>query len=145
MFQAVKTAAGNRMDALGGDGLGVLRGQRVVWQVWREFAGDRWVEGNLIFPNSKGTALEPRRVGLEFRAVCERAGLGAVRFHELRHTSASLMLQERVPARVVSERLGHSNVGVTLDVYSHVIEEMQGEAAAAIESAVRPIAIELPG
>ena len=145
VFQPVKTAAGNRMVALGGDGLDVLRAQRVRVEVWREFVGERWVEGNLIFPNSKGTALEPRRVGLEFRAVCERAGLGAVRFHDLRHTSASLMLQERVPARVVSERLGHSNVGVTLDVYSHVIEEMQGEAAAAIESAVRPIAIELPG
>ena len=145
VFQPVKTAAGNRMVALGGDGLDVLRAQRVRVEGWREFAGERWVEGDLIFPNSKGTALEPRRVGLEFRAVCERAGLGAVRFHDLRHTSASLMLRERVPARVVSERLGHSNVGVTLDVYSHVIEEMQSEAAAAIESAVRPISMDLPG
>jgi len=145
VFQSVKTAAGNRMVALGEDGLDVLRAQRVRVVAWGEFAGERWVEGDLIFPNRKGTALEPRRVGLEFRAVCDRAGLGAVRFHDLRHTSASLMLRARVPARVVSERLGHSDVGLTLNVYSHVIEEMQSEAAAAIEAAVRPIVMELPG
>ena len=112
---------------------------------WRQFAGERWVEHDLIFPNSLGKPLDSRQVGREFRAVCDRADLGAVRFHDLRHTSASLMLQARVPALVVSERLGHSDVGITLNVYSHVIAEMQSEAAAAIESAVRPIVMELPG
>ena len=145
VFQPVKTAAGNRLVALGSDGLDALRDQRVRVDSWRGFAGERWVEHDLIFPNSLGKPLEPRRAGKEFRAVCERAGLGAVRFHDLRHTSASLMLRARVPARVVSERLGHSDVGITLNVYSHVIEEMQSEAASAIESAVRPISIELPG
>jgi len=145
VFQPVKSVAGNRLVALGGDGLDGLRDQRVRVEALRAFAGGRWVEHDLIFPNSLGKPLEPRRVGREFRAVCERAGLGAVRFHDLRHTSASLMLRARVPARVVSERLGHSRVGVTLDVYSHVFEEMQGEAAVAIEMAVRPIAMELPG
>ena len=145
VFQAVKTAAGNRLVALGGDGLDALRDQRVRVDRLCGFAGERWVEHDLIFPNGVGKPLEPRRVGREFRAVCDRVGLGAVRFHDLRHTSASLMLRARVPARVVSERLGHSRVGVTLDVYSHVIGEMQGEAAEAIESAVRPIVIDLPG
>ena len=145
VFQPVKTPAGNRLVALGADGLEVLRGQRGRVDSWREFAGERWVEHDLIFPNSLGKPLDCRQVGREFRAVCERAGLGAVRFHDLRHTSASLMLRARVPARVVSERLGHSDVGITLNVYSHVIAEMQGEAAAAIESVVRPIVMELPG
>jgi integrase len=144
VFQPVKTAAGNRLVALGEDGLDVLRGQQVRVEGWRGFAGERWVEQDLIFPNGVGKPLEHRRVGREFRVVCERAGLGAVRFHDLRHTSASLMLRARVPALVVSDRLGHSNVGITLDVYSHVIEEMQSEAAATIEAVVRPIVMELP-
>ena len=145
VFEPVKTAAGNRLVALGGDGLDVLRAQRVRVDSWREFAGEGWFENDLIFPNSLGKPLDFRRVGREFRAVCDRAGLGAVRFHDLRHTSASLMLRARVPALVVSERLGHSDVGITLNVYSHVIAEMQSEAAAAIESVVRPIVMGVPG
>jgi integrase len=144
VFGPVKSAAGNRLVALGGDGLDALRDQRARVDSWRGFAGERWVEHDLIFPNFLGKPLDGRQVRVEFRAVCERAGLAPVRFHDLRHTSASLMLRARVPARVVSERLGHSDVGITLNVYSHVVEEMQSEAAAAIESAVRPISIELP-
>ena len=144
VFGPVKSAAGNRLVALGGDGLDALRDQRARVDSWRGFAGERWVEHDLIFPNFLGKPLDGRQVRVEFRAVCERAGLAPVRFHDLRHTSASLMLRAPVPARVVSERLGHSDVGITLNVYSHVVEEMQSEAAAAIESAVRPISIELP-
>ena len=145
LFGPVKSAAGNRLVVLGGDGLDALRDQRARVDSWCGFAGERWVEHDLIFPNFLGKPLDARQVGVEFRAACARAGLGRVRFHDLRHTSASLMLQARVPARVVSERLGHADVGITLNVYSHVIEEMQSEAAAAIESVVRPIVMGVPG
>lgn len=52
-----------------------------------------------------------------------------IRFHDLRHTNATLMLKNNIPAKIASERLGHSTVGITLDLYSHVINEMQEEAA----------------
>ena len=63
---------------------------------------------------------------------------------DLRHRSVTLALRQRVLARVVQERLGHSRTGVTLNVYSHVIEDMQKEAAVSIEAAVRPVVMELP-
>ena len=145
MFLSVKTAAGSRSVHLGEDGLAALRGQLARLVESRRIAGERWVEGDLVFPNSLGKPWEPRRVYEEFRNALEQAGVRRVRFHDLRHTSATLMLRGKVPARVVSERLGHSSVGITLDVYSHVLEELQMEAASVIESAVRPISIELPG
>ena len=145
VFLPVKTAAGSRSVYLGEDGLAALRGQRARLVESRRFAGERWVDGDLVFPNSLGKPWEASRVWGEFRDVLERAGVRPVRFHDLRHTAATLMLRGKVPAKVVSERLGHSGVGITLDVYSHVMEELQVEAASVIESAVRPISIQLPG
>ena len=86
---------------------------------------ERWV-----FPDSRGGAL--RRQNFTRRSwwpLRERAGLGAVRFHDLRHTAASLLLQAGVHPKVVQERLGHSTVALTLDVYSHVLGSLQQEAA----------------
>jgi integrase len=62
--------------------------------------------------------------------------LPPIRFHDLRHTVASLMLADGEPAKVVQERLGHSSVMVTLDVYSHVAPGMQREAAERLDSAI---------
>ena len=144
-FVPVKTAASSRLVLLGEDGLAALRDQRGRVDEWRPFAGERWVENDLIFPNSLGKAWEPRAVYGEFLASLERGGVRRVRFHDLRHTAATLMLRGKVPARVVSERLGHSDVGITLNLYSHVVDELQAEAASVIEAAVRPILMELPG
>jgi integrase len=58
-----------------------------------------------------------------------RAGVTAIRFHDLRHTSATLLLAEGVHAKIVQEWLGHSNIAMTLDLYSHVTADMQREAA----------------
>jgi integrase len=62
-----------------------------------------------------------------------RAGLNHLRFHDLRHAHASLMLQQGIHPKVVSERLGHSGVGITLDIYSHVLPGLQAEAAAQLD------------
>jgi integrase len=62
-----------------------------------------------------------------------RAGLPHVRFHDLRHAHATLMLLQGVHPKVVSERLGHASIGITLDTYSHVLPEMQAEAARAFD------------
>ncbi len=65
----------------------------------------------------------------EFRRVLERAGLPRIRFHDLRHTAATLMLAQGVHPKVVQEALGHSQISITLDTYSHVLPTMQREAA----------------
>ena len=64
-----------------------------------------------------------------FKRVLKKTGLPHIRFHDLRHTNATLMLKNKIQAKIVSERLGHSNIAITLDLYSHVANEMQSEAA----------------
>jgi integrase len=63
----------------------------------------------------------------------ERNNLPYIKFHDLRHTNVTLILKCNIPAKVASERLGHSNIGITMDLYSHVIKEMQEEAATKID------------
>ncbi len=91
----------------------------------------------LIFPTTKGTPL--RRSNLRrshFEPICERALLGHLRIHDLRHTMTSLALVQGVPAKVLAERLGHSTTRLTLDRYSHLIGDIQTVAADAIEEAI---------
>ena len=64
-------------------------------------------------------------------------GLPRIRFHDLRHTHATLLLASGVHPKIASERLGHSKVGITLDLYSHVLPNMQADAAALIDGALR--------
>lgn len=71
-----------------------------------------------------------------FQAIVRRAGIGHVRFHDLRHTHASQLLRLGINPKVVSERLGHSTIGITLDTYRHVMPGMQEEAARRIDAAL---------
>jgi integrase len=75
-----------------------------------------------------------------FKPLLRRAGLPNIRFHDLRHTSASLMLSQGVHPKVVQERLGHSQISVTLDVYSHVMPGMQRDAADRLGALLKPTA-----
>ena len=65
--------------------------------------------------------------------LCQAQGLLPIRFHDLRHTAATLMLLKGIHPKVVSEMLGHTTIGITLDLYSHVLPDMQREAAAAMD------------
>jgi integrase len=88
---------------------------------------------NLIFTNTSGNALNERNLVLRnFRGVLNRAKLPRIRLYDLRHTAATLALAAGVPAKVVSEQLGHASVAFTLDTYSHVLPHMQDAAAAQV-------------
>lgn len=84
-----------------------------------------------------GRALKPERVTRMFNARVEAAGLPRIRFHDLRHTWASHALQAGVHPKVVQERLGHSDIAVTLNVYSHTIPAMDQEAAETVAALYR--------
>jgi integrase len=102
--------------------------ERLYHQLGKELALD-----DLVFASVEGKPLDPGVVSHNFSRMAKRAGLGTVRFHDLRHTFASLMLLRGAKPKVISEALGHASVGFTMDVYSHIIEGMQADAMALLD------------
>jgi len=88
---------------------------------------------DLVFPSIEGKPLDPCVLTHNFTRIAKRAGLRGVRFHDLRHTFASLMFLRGAKPKVISEALGHSSVAFTMDVYSHIIEGMQEDAMALLD------------
>lgn len=84
---------------------------------------------NLVFTTNIGTAIGPRNLIRHFKAKAQEAGLPEIRFHDLRHTAATLLFEQNVHPKVVQEMLGHSTITLTLDTYSHLIPSLQREAA----------------
>lgn len=99
--------------------------------------GDRMGEGfnvdNLVTCRADGSPVTSNILDKVFKRALQAAELPRIRFHDLRHTNATLMLQKNIPAKIVSSMLGHSSIGITLDTYSHVITEMQQPAIDVIE------------
>jgi integrase len=129
MFSEPKSAAGRRMIMLGSDTIASLKAHSSRQHAERVFAGDKWQENDLIFPSTIGTPLEPRNLFREFKDLLRKASLPDIRFHDLRHSFATLALSQGVSVKVVQEMLGHSDASMTLKVYSHTTPGMQKEAA----------------
>ncbi len=84
-----------------------------------------------------GTIINPSNLrNRSFKPLLKRAGLPPIRFHDLWHTYATLLLSRNVNPKIVSEMLGHANIAITLDTYSHLLPDMQEKAAQAIEEAL---------
>lgn len=113
-----------------------LTAHRVRQDVERELAGDAWQDANLVFPAREGRPFNPEHFWREFVTRCDRYSVPRIALHDFRHTHATLALQEGIHPRIVQERLGHSTISITLDVYSHVLPTMREEAAAMIGAAV---------
>ncbi len=102
----------------------------------RLLAGSRWKDHGLVFPTTIGTPMDPRNLTRHFKRALQTAELPLRRFHDLRHSCASLLLAQDVHPRVVMEILGHSQISLTMNTYSHVIDKLQHEAAAKIDAAL---------
>ena len=136
-----KTSRSRRRLDLDPVAVGALRRHKARQAEEKLAAGAVWGHGavapDLVFTNEIGGPLDGSSIlRYLFRPLLERAGLPSIRFHDLRHTAATLMLLTGVNVKVVSERLGHSSVGFTLDRYSHVLPGMQADAAAALSRAL---------
>ena len=107
-------------------------------QALRRAEGSAWVDLDLVCDRGDGSPRHPDTLSSGWYSFLKRSGLPHVRFHDLRHGHATLLLLARVHPKVVSERLGHASVGITLDLYSHVLPSMQSEAAAAIDAVFAP-------
>lgn len=126
----VKTAKGRRTVALPGLVVEVLQRHSVAQKEQRLLAGSKWTESGLVFTTKVGTPLCARNVLKQFKDVLTKAELPEQRFHDLRHGAASLLLAQGVSAREIMEILGHSQIGITMNLYSHVMPEVLHDAAA---------------
>ena len=131
-----KTAKGRRVIAIDPGTVEVLKGQAARQRDERSEWDEGWIETGLVFTAEDGAALDPESVSRYWRQAVKKTMLPTIRLHDLRHTHATLALQAGVHPKVVSERLGHATVSITLDTYSHAIPAMQEEAAALIAGLV---------
>lgn len=141
---APKTHAGTRTILLGEKSLNELKEQKQRVEEEKSKVGDSWQDDDLIFPSSIGTPFSKTDLQRDFVKVLSAANLPRIRFHDLRHTAASLMLNHGVPALVVSKILGHSNPSVTLTIYAHSTLDMQSIAAGIMDAIVTPIPVSIP-
>ena len=100
-------------------------GERMAW-------GAAWTDAGRVFTREDGTAMRPEWVSERFRVLAARGGRPPIRFHDLRHGAATMLLAAGTPPKVISEVLGHSTVAFTMDVYAEVAEELADAAASAI-------------
>ena len=143
IFVEPKTKAGRRTIRLGENTLQILREHREKQEAWKVEIKGLWKENGLIFPSSRGTPGDSSNLRKDYNETLARAGVPKIRFHDLRHTAASLLLNNNVSPIVVSNMLGHSKPSITLDIYGHLISSMQSQAANVMDQLVTPIRIEV--
>jgi integrase len=136
-FKQPKTQKSRRLVALPPLTVDALRRHRVEQTEHRLALGPMYNDQGLVFPQRDGALWNPNTFSACFIPLADRAGLGGLRFHDLRHSHATQLLRQGVHPKIVSERLGHSTIGITLDVYSHVVPGMQEEAARKTDAALR--------
>ncbi len=137
VFAEPKSATSRRLVALGPAAVDVLRVHKARQNEERLAAGGYYADYELVFATRAGTPLIRRNVLRDFKLLCDRAGLpGTFRFHDLRHCSATLMLLSGIHPKVASGRLGHATIGITQNLYSHLVEGLDEDAAQRIERAI---------
>ena len=103
----------------------------------QETLGAVVTESELVFCHPDGSPLDPSTVSHTFAKLARKAGLAGIRFHDLRHAHASLMLLTGADPKVISERLGHSSIAITMDIYAHILPGLQEEAVIRFDGALR--------
>jgi len=122
-----KSKAGRRKIVLSQVVVGALSEHKARQEVTRIKLGEKWKDHGLIFCNVHGGYFNPGHVRYLFKKLLKEAGLPDVRFHDLRHGAATVLLAAKIDLKAVSELLGHSSVAITADIYAHVVPEMQQE------------------
>jgi integrase len=127
----------SRSVALDAGTVDALRAHRKAQAAERLALGPAYVDSDLVFCREDGEALRPRSFSRAFDRHVATAELPRIRLHDLRHTWATLALSAGVHPKIVSERLGHATIAITLDTYSHVSPGMQQDAAETVAALLR--------
>jgi integrase len=135
IFEAPKSGNG-RSIRLTRKAVSALRQHRKRQLEERMQKSGLWSDHGLVFPSAIGTPISGGNLNRSFKALLKRADLPAVRFHDLRHTCATLLLRQGVNPKYVQELLGHADISLTLNVYSHVLPDMGDAAAGAMDAAL---------
>jgi integrase len=128
-----KSAGSRRTIALAAPAVDALRRWRVRQKEAKLLAGSIWQSTQYVFTSTVGGPIEPTNVSHRFHAMLTKLGLPLIRFHDLRHSCATLLLAAGQHPKLVQELLGHSQITLTLDTYSHVIPTMHDQIAGAME------------
>lgn len=135
--ETTKSKSGRRSVVLTDDAIRELKAWRKRQAQEKLLLGEAYQDNGLVFCKEDGTPLDPREFTKRFQRLLEKAGLPKVRLHDLRHTHASLLLARGVHPKVVQERLGHSSITITLDLYSHLAPGLQEAAAATLNGLLK--------
>lgn len=143
VFIPPKTRSGRRHIRLGQATIRRLRDHQRQQEAMKVEIAEKWQDKDLVFPTSLGTPLDHKRLTTEFKRILKRAGLPMIRFHDLRHTSISSLLDMGMPINVVQRRAGHSKASTTVNIYGHAVDESEKETAEKFEELITPIAVKL--
>ncbi|MCM3180194.1 site-specific integrase [Cytobacillus horneckiae] len=125
LLQSPKSYSSIRTIYMDDDLIRVLKKQKVKQNIEKMKFGTVYKEHNMVFAQETGEFINPTAVNQLFTRFIKQSKLPYIRFHDLRHTHATILLQMGVNPKLVADRLGHSSVKITLDIYSHVLPEMQ--------------------
>ncbi|MGH2680545.1 MAG: site-specific integrase [Actinomycetota bacterium] len=139
-FGEPKTDRSRRVLDLPAWTVDVLRAHRKHQAERRLFLGEAWTDLDLVLERGDGSALDPCGLSDRFRRRLRDAGLPLVRFHDVRHAHATLLLADGYPLKAISERLGHSTIGITGDLYAHVTPALASEAVRRLDTIFGPAA-----
>jgi integrase len=136
-----KTKKSRRTIALPSVAVNALTKHKMVQEAERQWAADRWQEARYVFTSTIGTPLDDCNVTHQFHRILKTAGLPRLRFHDLRHTCATLLIAQGVHPRYVMEILGHSQIGLTMNTYGHAYLAVQREAATEMDKILNRVAV----
>lgn len=115
----------------------ILKEYKIKQEQMKKLLENNYIDNDLVCCTADGRPIHPTTLNHKFHNLLKENNLPLIRFHDLRHSHASLLLKEKVPAKVISERLGHSNVNITLNLYSHIYEETNMEVANTFDKFLR--------
>ena len=138
IFTQPKSEKSKRTIALSPSSVLVLAEHKERQQAVRTMLGETLAKDDLVFSTPQGSPLRPNTITRAWTTLAAKAGVKPIRLHDARHTHASLMLKQGIHPKIVQERLGHSTISMTLDIYSHVAPGLQEAAARSFDSLVNP-------